>query len=199
MNNVKLLCLTALLIVFVLVLANNFDASLTSEDERDEVLKESKDQVGFIVPSAPQVSTVAAAQVHPRRIGYEKPNDSAILLAVDELRSQDWVVGDRLSLTIPHTGYVLETQLDEVRELAPGVTSVKSYPDAAMTNHILITISRKNTFMNVFTPSGEYELTGGAEFGWLVPSRTLGGSSLDDEYHGETREFPEYQVSTSDD
>ena len=199
MNNVLLLCLTALLSLFVLLLANNFSASLSPEDEQEGALKESVDQAASIVLFAPQVSTAAATQIAPSRIGYKKPNDSAILLAVHELRSKDWLVGDWLSITIPHTGYVLETQIDEVRELAPGVTSVKSYPDASMTNHVLVTISRKNTFMNVFTPSGEYELTGGEEFGWLVPSRALGGPSLDDEYYGAAREFPEYQISTSDD
>ena len=152
-----------------------------------------------VISAAYKVLPIAKANVDQVNVGYKKPNDRAILVDVHELRRRNWLIGDILSVTIPHTGYVLETKIEEIRELAPGVTNVKSYPDAAMTNHVLITISRKNTFMNVFTPGGEYELTGGEEFGWLVPSRTLGGASLDDEYYGAAREFPEYQISTNDD
>jgi hypothetical protein len=152
-----------------------------------------------VISAAYKVLPIAKANVDQVNVGYKKPNDRAILVDVHELRRRNWLIGDILSVTIPHTGYVLETKIEEIRELAPGVTNVKSYPDAAMTNHVLITISRKNTFMNVFTPDGEYELTGGEEFGWLVPSRTLGGASLDDEYYGAAREFPEYQISTNDD
>ena len=152
-----------------------------------------------VISAAYKVLPIAKANVDQVNVGYKKPNDRAILVDVHELRRRNWLIGDILSVTIPHTGYVLETKIEEIRELAPGVTNVKSYPDAAMTNHVLITISRKNTFMNVFTPGGEYELTGGEEFGWLVPSRTLGGASLDDEYYGAAREFPEYKISTNDD
>ena len=43
-----------------------------------------------------------------------------MLLEVKELRAKDWLVGDQFSVVIPHTGYVLETQIEEVLELAPG-------------------------------------------------------------------------------
>jgi len=44
------------------------------------------------------------------------------------LRTRDWLIGAQLSITIPHSGYALQIQIDEVRELGPGVMNVKSYP-----------------------------------------------------------------------
>ena len=128
----------------------------------------------------PSLKAVDEAQIDTALVGYRKPNDSAILLEVKEFRAQDWRVGDEFSVVIPQTGYVLETRIEEVLELAPGVTTIKSYPDETMANHVLLTMSRKNTFMSLFTPEGEYELVGGQEYGWLVPSRTLGGPTADD-------------------
>ena len=58
--------------------------------------------------------------------------------------------------------------------------AIKSYPDETMANQILLTVSQKNTFMSLFTPNGEYELVDGQEYGWLVPSRSLGGPTADD-------------------
>ena len=129
---------------------------------------------------SPSLRSIDEAQIDPTLVGYKKPNDSAMLLEVKELRAQDWRVGDEFSVVIPQTGYVLETQIEEVRELAPGVTTIKSYPDETMANHVLLTVGRKNTFMSLFTPDGEYELVGGREYGWLVPSRSLGGPTADD-------------------
>ena len=129
---------------------------------------------------SPSLKAVDEAQIDTALVGYRKPNDSAILLEVKEFRAQDWRVGDEFSVVIPQTGYVLETRIEEVLELAPGVTTIKSYPDETMANHVLLTVSRKNTFMSLFTPEGEYELVGGQEYGWLVPSRTLGGPTADD-------------------
>ena len=129
---------------------------------------------------SPSMKSIDEAQIDSNLIGYKKPNDSAILLEIKKLRAKDWLVGDQFSVVIPHTGYVLETQIEEVRELAPGVTTIKSYPDETMANHILLTVSEKNTFMSLFTPDGEYELVGGQEYGWLVPSASLPGPTADD-------------------
>ena len=157
-----------------------FNLPFEPEEEVVERTQEAVNSLEVNVETSPSLTTIDEAQVDPNLIGYNKPNESAILLEVKELRAKDWLVGDKVSITIPHTGYVLETQIEEVRELAPGVTAIKSYPDETMANHILLTVSQKNTFMSLFTPDGEYELVGGQEYGWLVPSRSLGGPTADD-------------------
>lgn len=131
------------------------------------------------VPPKP-LKTVEEAQVDLDLVGYRKPNDSAKLLEVTELRARNWRVGDELAVVIPHTGYTLETRIEEVKETLPGITTIKSYPDETMSNHVLLTVSSKNTFMSLFTPDGEYELVGGQEYGWLVPSASLPGPTADD-------------------
>ena len=152
------------------------------EPEEEVVISAQEDvnRVEEILDPSTSFGVIDETQVDLNLVGYTKPNDSAVLLEVKEFRAQDWRVGDEFSIVIPQTGYVLETQIEEVLELAPGVTTIKSYPDETMANHVLLTMSRKNTFMSLFTPEGEYELVGGQEYGWLVPSRTLGGPTADD-------------------
>ena len=167
-------------VISVLVVVINDDEPVTPEQAviipAEESAQSARRDVSPLAPLQP----VLDAEVNQARIGYEKPNESAILVDVRMLRTRDWLVGDQLSINIPHTGYVLHTQIDEVREIAPGVMNVKSYPDETMANHILLTVSKNNTFLNLFTPEGEFELLGGQEYGWLVPSRTLGGPTHDD-------------------
>ena len=129
---------------------------------------------------APIWESLMEASVDPATIGHQKPNDSAKLLDISQLRQSNWQVGDKLAFEIPQTGYILETQIEETKELAPGIINVKSYPDQSMSGHILLTISPKNTFMSLFTPGGEFELIGGQQYGWLVASRSLGGPTADD-------------------
>ena len=152
-----------------------------SKEESSEVpvkddLSESKPAADY----APIWESLMESSVDPVVIGHEKPHDSAKLLDITQLRESNWQVGDKLTFEIPQTGYILETQIEETLELAPGIINVKSYPDQSMSGHILLTISPKNTFMSLFTPDGEFELVGGQEYGWLVSSRSLGGPTADD-------------------
>ena len=129
---------------------------------------------------APPWKRVEEALVDTVVVEQKRPHESAVLLEIAGLRETNWQVGDELTFVIPQTGYTVETQLEEIEEIAPGIISIKSYPDQSMSNHILLTVSQKNTFMSLFTPDGEYELIGGQEYGWLVSSRLLGGPTAGD-------------------
>jgi hypothetical protein len=118
--------------------------------------------------------------VHTLNVGQKRPHENAVLMDISKLRETKWLPGDRITFVISQTGYTFETQIDEVNEIAPGITSIKSYPDPSLSNHILLTVSQKNTFMSLFTPEGEYELVGDKKYGWLVSSRLLGGPTADD-------------------
>ena len=151
-----------------------------SKEASDVPVKRDTSVLKPVVDSAPIWESLMEASVDPATIGHQKPNDSAKLLDISQLRQSNWQVGDKLAFEIPQTGYVLETQIEETKELAPGIINVKSYPDQSMLGHILLTISPKNTFMSLFTPDGEFELIGGQQYGWLVSSRSLGGPTEDD-------------------
>ena len=152
-----------------------------SKEESSEVpVEDDLSELQPIADYAPIWESLMEASIDPATIGHQKPNDSARLLDISQLRQSNWQVGDKLSFEIPQTGYILETQIEETKELAPGIINVKSYPDQSMSGHILLTISPKNTFMSLFTPDGEFELIGGQQYGWLVSSRSLGGPTADD-------------------
>ena len=104
----------------------------------------------------------------------------AMLLEISDLRATQWHVGKEVTFTIPQTGYQLTTQVEELEEPFPGITVVKSYPDESLANHMLVTIGQKNTFVNLFTPDGEFEMIGNERHGWIVPSSSLPGPTEDD-------------------
>lgn len=105
---------------------------------------------------------------------YTRKVAGAVLMDVSKLHAKEWQVGDEMSFLIPQTGYVVNARLEEVQEHVGGITTLKSYPDETLANHVLVTLGRENTFVNVFTPEGEYELVGNLEKGWLMPSQALG-------------------------
>jgi len=152
----------------------------SSEEASDVPVKNYPSVLKQATDYAPIWNSLMKASIDPAVIGHQKPHDSAALLDISMLREISWEVGDDLTFKIPQTGYILETQIKEIEELALGVTSIKSYPDESMFGHILLTVSPKNTFMSLFTPDGEYELIGGQEYGWLVSSRSLDGPASDD-------------------
>ncbi len=123
------------------------------------------------------LSYPVATDTLPRRL---QGSDQVAYIDVTHIRENEWQIGDLLSFVIPQTNYTLETQIEEVREFQGGVKVIKSYPDETMANHVLITLSKNNTFMSLFTPDGEYELVGDHERAWIAPARLLGGPTEDD-------------------
>ena len=168
-------------VIFVLISTTLvYFFSPSKEDSSEVPVEDDLSELQPIADYAPIWESLMEASIDPATIGHQKPNESARLLDISQLRESNWQVGDKLSFEIPQTGYILETQIEETKELAPGIINVKSYPDQSMSGHILLTISPKNTFMSLFTSDGEFELIGGQQYGWLVSSRSLGGPTADD-------------------
>ena len=138
-----------------------------------EVLDQSDEAVWRVVTDDIEVPTIPS---------YVRAISGAVLVDITSLRSSDWQVNDEIIFTIPQVSYTLRTRVEDIDEHVGGIVTLKSYPDETMFNHMLVTIGRENTFVNLFTPLGEYELVGNREYGWLVPSRSLGpqGTVLDD-------------------
>ncbi|MBT3626079.1 MAG: hypothetical protein HOI74_11170 [Gammaproteobacteria bacterium] len=114
---------------------------------------------------------------------YTRDIPNAVLLKITELRSNSWKAGDHIEFYVPQIDYTLTSKIEERKEHAGGVVTLKSYPGKSMLNNVLVTLGQKNTFVNLFTPSGEYELVGNLEHGWLMPSAAIGprNSALDAE------------------
>ena len=104
----------------------------------------------------------------------------AVLLDISNLRRENWYEGKEVTFRVPQTGYMLTTQVEEMTEPYPGIRVLKSYPDETFANHMLVTIGQRNTFVNLFTPEGEFEMTGNQQHGWIVPSSSLPGPTEDD-------------------
>ncbi|HIM06152.1 MAG TPA: hypothetical protein EYG53_13160 [Gammaproteobacteria bacterium] len=114
---------------------------------------------------------------------YTRDIPNAVLLKITQLRSHSWKVGDHIEFYVPQIDYTLTSKIEEREEHAGGIVTLKSYPDETILNNVLVTLGQKNTFVNLFTPSGEYELVGNLEYGWLIPSAAIGSrnSGLDAE------------------
>ena len=90
-------------------------------EPKEEVVipaQEDVNTVEEIRDPSPSLGVIDETQIDLNLVGYKKPNDSAMLLEVKEFRARDWRVGDEFSVVIPQTGYILERQIEEVRELA---------------------------------------------------------------------------------
>ena len=105
---------------------------------------------------------------------YTRDIPNAVLLKITQLRSHSWKVGDHIEFYVPQIDYTLTSKIEEREEHAGGIVTLKSYPDETILNNVLVTLGQKNTFVNLFTPSGEYELVGNLEHGWLIPSAAIG-------------------------
>tara|TARA_B110000503_G_scaffold23318_1_gene36393 strand:+ start:1676 stop:2329 length:654 start_codon:yes stop_codon:yes gene_type:complete len=122
-------------------------------------------------------STLSVNEKIPAISSYPREVPNAVLLKITELRVKRWEVGDHIDFYVPQIDYMLTSKIEERTEHASGIVTLKSYPDETMLNNVLVTLGQKNTFVNLFTPSGEYELVGDLQHGWLVPSAALGATS----------------------
>lgn len=119
-------------------------------------------------------SSVSDSEKIPTISSYPRDIPSAVLLKITQLRANRWEEGDHIEFYVPQIDYTVTSTIEEKKEHAGGIVTLKSYPDETLLNNVLVTLGQKNTFVNLFTPSGEYELVGNLEHGWLIPSANLG-------------------------
>lgn len=82
-----------------------------------------------------------------------------------------WVVGERVSITIPQLGETYQPLIERVRD-GPG--DIRAYVGtlverAGFRHSFVVTVGSRNTFANLSTPLGLYELVGNDKLGWLMP------------------------------
>lgn len=112
--------------------------------------------------------------VEPERIPeYKETVEGAVLV---ELSTEmwSWNAGDRITLAVPQIGAIYTPVIDRV-ETALG--SNRSYVgrllDSEFPYSFVITVGARNTFANLSTPQGSYELVGDTQLAWLMPTANM--------------------------
>lgn len=112
------------------------------------------------------VDSVDANDIPPYK---EVVKDRALVRLADGPRA--WAVGDRVSITIPQLGETYQPLIERVR---PGPGNIRAYigtlvERAGYRHSFVVTVGSRNTFANLSTPLGLYELVGNDKLGWLMP------------------------------
>ena len=86
-----------------------------------------------------------------------------------------WRVGDRLTLSVPQLGAVYRPLIDEIDDGPGGSRSVLGMVrgDDGRARRFVVTVGPAHVFAYVDTPRGPYELSGGRELGWLLPTSSM--------------------------
>ena len=166
-------------IILGLLLRDDGRDSGESETGNDSTsIESSSDAIGLNSMPSSVKNTIAPRSVWQRGVatdvtipGYTKEIEDAVLVDIDVARLGRLEIGDAITIFIP--------QLD--KSFSGTVSEIKSYPKKVkvlkgsmgfepLKYSFVITLGQKNTFANVYTPSGSYELVGNSEHGWLMPS-----------------------------
>ena len=86
-----------------------------------------------------------------------------------------WRVGDRLTLPVPQLGAVYRPLIEEIDD-GPGPSRsalgmIRS--DDGRQRRVVVTVGPVHVFAYIDTPRGPYELSGGQELGWLLPTASM--------------------------
>ena len=86
-----------------------------------------------------------------------------------------WRVGDRLTLPVPQLGAVYRPLIVEIDDGPGGSRSVlgKVRGDDGRDRRYVVTVGPAHVFAYIDTPQGPYELSGGRELGWLLPTSSM--------------------------
>ena len=94
----------------------------------------------------------------------------AVLVAVAE-NLRDWRAGDRVSFTVPQAGATYTSVIERVETgLGPNRSFSGSLIEAGSPYSFVLTAGERNTFANLLTPAGSFELAGNGSFAWLMPT-----------------------------
>ncbi|MBV1905032.1 MAG: hypothetical protein KUG75_03065 [Pseudomonadales bacterium] len=78
---------------------------------------------------------------------------------------------DVLIIDVPQTGTRYHIAVNKIDNHANGIRVISARMKDNAT--LLLTLGQQNTFANLATRNGNYELVGNTEFGWLLPSGSM--------------------------
>ena len=106
--------------------------------------------------------------------GAQSEIEGAMLLKFDSEKLRELQTGDVLIINIPRTSTEFNLNIEKI-EIHPGdikVISARQQGNAARAR-LLLTLGQQNTFANLASTYGNYELVGNTETGWLMPSANM--------------------------
>ncbi len=86
-----------------------------------------------------------------------------------------WRVGDRLVLPVPQLGDLYRPLIEEIDD-GPGLSRSalgRIRGEDGRLRRYVVTVGPAHVFAYIDTPRGPYELTGGRELGWLLPTSSM--------------------------
>ncbi|MYE84044.1 MAG: hypothetical protein F4X36_19805 [Gammaproteobacteria bacterium] len=86
-----------------------------------------------------------------------------------------WRVGDRITLPVPQLGAIYRPLIEEIDDGPGGSRSVLGMirGDDGRDRRYVVTVGPAHVFAYIDTPRGPYELSGGRELGWLLPTSSI--------------------------
>lgn len=148
----------------------------------DQVVEQPHD--AFESSASPSVladrTRVAWSQADPHAVDrdwlppqHQEGDADAILVSLaDEISS--WREGDRIVISVPHTGATFESVIDRVvTSLGDNRSYVGRLVGEDQPHLVVVTVGSMNAYAHVGTPQGSYELVGNRHFGWLMPTASM--------------------------
>ena len=124
------------------------------------------------LPDGPNTAwqPLAIDSVEPERLPeYKEIVEGRVLVALST-GMWSWGEGDRITLAVPQIGAVYEPVIERVETM---LGNNRSYVGRLIEDDFpysfVITVGQRNTFANLSTPQGSFELVGGTELAWLMP------------------------------
>lgn len=103
--------------------------------------------------------------------------DGRVLVSVTTAASRavTWRIGDRLTVPLPQLGTVYRPLIDNIDD-GPGPTRSalgEGRSDDGRRRRVVVTVGPAHVLAYIDTPRGPYELVGGSEYGWLLPTSSM--------------------------
>ncbi len=108
--------------------------------------------------------------VDPERVPEYKEIVEGRVLVELSAGMWSWREGDRITIAVPQIGAVYEPTIDRVETaLGNNRSYVGRLIEAEFPYSFVITVGQRNTFANLSTPQGSFELVGDTQLAWLMP------------------------------
>ena len=108
--------------------------------------------------------------VDPERVPEYKEIVEGRVLVELSAGMWSWREGDRITVAVPQIGAVYEPVIERVETaLGNNRSYVGRLIEAEFPYSFVITVGQRNTFANLSTPQGSFELVGDTQLAWLMP------------------------------
>ena len=135
-----------------------------------EAMIESAPRIAETLPDHALWRAVDPATVDRARIPeYKETVEGAVLVAIDDAIGA-FRAGDEIAISVPQIGALYQPTIARAEAgLGNNVSYIGRLADTPVPRSFVITVGDRNTFANLSTPEGEYELVGNTELAWLMP------------------------------